>query len=519
MSTIGEGERKEPSEMLYEGLPSRVIESFPYAIQVYGTDGTSVLVNQALLKEYRVSSRDVVVGKYNVLTDPSVLATGQFHVLKRAFEGETVFGQDIRVPLEDISERYDIHDFDVEAMYQDIAVFPILGYSKRVTYVVALLINRRVYRGEAEIEKAKEYLENHWLDGFDAGETARAANLSKAHFSKLFRKYTGITTYEYYTNCRIRRLKERLLSPNLSVAEAFAACNIPYNGHSARLFRKKVGVSPSAYREHVRSKGSVVRTLEIRVEDGIASLARASRPLPGEQELLRKVFESFPYPIQIFSLDGTARLVNEATLQMIGIKSREVHVGTYNVFRDPIVRDLGAMDKVRQVLQGKTVHLADFRVSYQDMIRHFGVADRDIQTMSSDITCFPLLDANGAVEAFAAVFIIRRIYRGKEEIERGRQYIETHWREPFDANEAAKAACLSRSHFTKLFKKHVGLTPHQYYVDYKVGKLKEKLLDTNLSVAQAFGACNMDYNSHSSRLFRQKVGVTPSTYRNNAKVK
>src|SRR5690554_7479891 len=74
-----------------EELLAKVIEYFPYPIQVYAPDGTSVLVNKALLAEYHVSSPDVIVGKYNVFKDPSVIATGQLHMLKRAFQGETVF--------------------------------------------------------------------------------------------------------------------------------------------------------------------------------------------------------------------------------------------------------------------------------------------------------------------------------------------------------------------------------------------------------------------------------------------
>ncbi|HRU41598.1 MAG TPA: AraC family transcriptional regulator, partial [Candidatus Diapherotrites archaeon] len=166
-----------------------------------------------------------------------------------AFQGETVFFPDVRVPLEDIAERYDIKDLDVEALYQDITVFPILDDMNRVAFVVALMINRRVYRGKDEIEKAKEYLENHWMDKFDANETAKTACLSKAHFSKLFKKHTGVTPYEYYINYKISKLKEKLLDANLSVAQAFAACNMDYNGHSAKLFKEKVGVSPSEYRK------------------------------------------------------------------------------------------------------------------------------------------------------------------------------------------------------------------------------------------------------------------------------
>jgi len=236
------------------------------------------------------------------------------------------------------------------------------------------------------------------------------------------------------------------------------------------------------------------------------------RSLSNKQKLLAKVVELFPYPIQIFTLDGTAKMINKAAVEMIGIRNIESHVGKYNVFEDPVVQKSGVADQVRQVLKGKTVFITDFNAPYQELMRHYNLLDRDIQTINADITCFPLM-TDGVIEYFAAVFFFYKIYRGKEEVELGRQYIEAHWKEPYDAEKTAKAACLSKSHFTKLFKKHTGVTPREYYLNYKINKLKEILLDTNLSISQAFAACNMDYNGYYARIFREKTGISPSDYR------
>jgi AraC family transcriptional regulator len=232
-----------------EELLARVIECFPYPIQIYAPEGTSVLVNKALLAEYHVNNPDMIVGKYNIFKDPYIVALGQHPMLRRAFQGETVFFPDVKVPLEDITKRYGVRDLDMEAAYQDITLFPILDDEKRVIYVVAFMINRRVYRKKDEIAKAKEYIESHWQEPYNADATAMAACLSKAHFTKLFKKHTSITPHEYYINYKISKLKEKLLDTNLSVAQAFTACNMDYNGHSAKLFKDKVGVSPSEYRK------------------------------------------------------------------------------------------------------------------------------------------------------------------------------------------------------------------------------------------------------------------------------
>ena len=155
-----------------EELLVKIIEHFPYPIQIYAPDGKSVLVNKALLEEYSVSSLDMVVGKYNIFKDPDIIATGQMDKIKLAFQGETVFFQDVKVPLESIVERYGIRDLDLKAVYQDITLFPILDEEKRVIYVVVFIVNRRVYRDKDEIEKAKEYIETHWKEKFNLSETA-----------------------------------------------------------------------------------------------------------------------------------------------------------------------------------------------------------------------------------------------------------------------------------------------------------------------------------------------------------
>ncbi len=161
------------------------------------------------------------------------------------------------------------------------------------------------------------------------------------------------------------------------------------------------------------------------------------------------------------------------------------------------------------MLSGDIVVLTDFMASYREMMKHFKVADRDVSGISSDIFNFPIYNEDGSMDYFASVFVIRTLYKGNEEVARVRQYLQEHWLEPYDSTQIANLARLSKSHFSKLFKNQVGVTPYQYYIDLKINNLKAKLLEPNLSVAQAFAECNLDYNGHYAKLFREKVGFHP----------
>lgn len=235
-----------------EALLAKAIELFPYMIHVFAPDGTTVFVNEAVRKQYGITTElleETIIGKYNVLKDPAVTSNIPLSVLQRAFRGETIYCPDIKIPLSVLAERYGVQDYDMEAMYQDITNFPIFDDAGQVAYVVGIQTVRRVYRGKEEIERAKEYIETHWLDAFDINEIAKAAGLSRTHFSRLFKKHTGITPHDYYVNFKVSRIKDKLSDSNLSISQAFAACGLDYNGHFAKVFKKKTGLSPSQYRK------------------------------------------------------------------------------------------------------------------------------------------------------------------------------------------------------------------------------------------------------------------------------
>jgi len=233
-----------------EVILSRIIEFFPYPIHVYSPDGMMRLTNEACLKVMHIPSKDHLVGKFNVLTDPIIDKWGKEvrDQIARSFQGEVVHFHNINMPIREIIDRFETDELCFDRCYQNIICYPIYDNQDRLAYVVHVFITSKLYDGKEEMVKAKEYIEVHWMEEFDLDELSSIVNLSKYHFSRLFKRHTGITPYSYYQDVKIRKIKESLCDKNISVAQAFANCGVDYNSTFSRIFKAKVGMTPSEYR-------------------------------------------------------------------------------------------------------------------------------------------------------------------------------------------------------------------------------------------------------------------------------
>jgi AraC family transcriptional regulator len=72
---------------------------------------------------------------------------------------------------------------------------------------------------------------------------------------------------------------------------------------------------------------------------------------------------------------------------------------------------------------------------------------------------------------------------------------------------------LSPYHFVRVFKRWIGLAPHQYVMRRRLERGKELLEDTDLPIAEIALAVGCANQSHFSALFRRVTGMTPMTYR------
>ena len=82
-------------------------------------------------------------------------------------------------------------------------------------------------------------------------ELARISGVSKDCFEKAFKHVMGVTPHQYYLSLQIEKAKELLSSTAYSITEISRLCGIDDSLYFSRLFKKKIGQSPAAYRKHV----------------------------------------------------------------------------------------------------------------------------------------------------------------------------------------------------------------------------------------------------------------------------
>lgn len=106
------------------------------------------------------------------------------------------------------------------------------------------------------IRRARTLMQQRLESGISVDEIASACSLSYGQLLRAFRRYTGLTPYQYFLQLRIHRAKELLSDPDVHVKEVAARLRFDNQYYFARLFRKKTGVTPSAWRERVRDTGA-----------------------------------------------------------------------------------------------------------------------------------------------------------------------------------------------------------------------------------------------------------------------
>ena len=94
------------------------------------------------------------------------------------------------------------------------------------------------------------------------------------------------------------------------------------------------------------------------------------------------------------------------------------------------------------------------------------------------------------------------------------RHIRSHYDEEIRLDDLMDICGLSKSYFIREFKKHVGSTPHEYLLAYRLKQAKQMLQTSGSSIEEISEQCGFNSTSHFARAFKKENQMTPTDFRN-----
>ena len=104
-------------------------------------------------------------------------------------------------------------------------------------------------------------------------------------------------------------------------------------------------------------------------------------------------------------------------------------------------------------------------------------------------------------------------YRADEIVSLVKKYIESNYQKPIDLYIIADHFSFSSSYLTKIFLKHMNITPSKYILNYRINIAKQLLGDFSLSINMVANMVGYTDPFHFSKSFKQVTGISPASYR------
>lgn len=111
----------------------------------------------------------------------------------------------------------------------------------------------RSYSDFVMLDDVINYLLTHPKEMLSMTEAAAMANVSYYHFSRLFKKATGLNYNTYLHELKLQYIEEQLIHTTTSIADIALESGMETNSGLTRFFKKYRGISPTEYRKKYQS--------------------------------------------------------------------------------------------------------------------------------------------------------------------------------------------------------------------------------------------------------------------------
>ncbi len=220
--------------------------------------GSRILCCDFFLCSNFSDATDIVFQKFREITNGMsflLLFQKELHDAKEKFSFSTRTRKRIEELMNAMLEEYQ----DAELLFEDVL---------QAQLMQLLLLFMREYaqhpcaepaddiycRYKGIVDDSLEYIRNHYNEPLTLEDVCRRAMMSKTYFCYLFKLQTHKTFVEYLLNLRIESSKRLLETTDLSVTRIGEEVGFQSSPHFTRTFRKLTGLTPREYRNRATGR-------------------------------------------------------------------------------------------------------------------------------------------------------------------------------------------------------------------------------------------------------------------------
>jgi AraC-like DNA-binding protein len=131
-------------------------------------------------------------------------------------------------------------------------------HQKFIEFLTLLFLNKEnnLYRIESDMTPTEQkiyaitsYIHSHYAEELSLNMLAQQFYISNYYLSHQFKDVTGFTLSDYIQMTRVRNVQSMLMSTQIPITEVALRCGFNSFSQFNRIFRKHIGMAPSAYRK------------------------------------------------------------------------------------------------------------------------------------------------------------------------------------------------------------------------------------------------------------------------------
>ncbi|NLE02798.1 MAG: AraC family transcriptional regulator [Fibrobacter sp.] len=129
------------------------------------------------------------------------------------------------------------------------------GALKITHLLIRLLLNIKhngsIVQHRMSVNKALDFLNEHYGEKISVADLAAAANTSVSHFSRIFKDETGVSPSEYIMQVRLDYAKRMLRADEKNITQIALDCGFNSSSYFSHCFTRAFQISPSDFKKSI----------------------------------------------------------------------------------------------------------------------------------------------------------------------------------------------------------------------------------------------------------------------------